>query len=95
MKEVGLGATPCGRSSSSVASSEGGTSITDSAEDVFLSNDQLTRAKMAFYINMTNCLKQLTVEMNNQKKLQADALMMQYLDRQTQIEMAKKHFGAK
>ena len=33
-------------------------------------------------------------EMNNQTKQQADAIMMQYLDRQKQIMLAKKHFGA-
>ena len=69
-------------------------SIFDINGDSSASLDQACVTKIAFYENMTLCLTKMTEEMNNQTKQQADAIMMQYLDRQMQILMAKKHFGA-
>ena len=68
--------------------------IADNNGDSLASLDQASVAKITFYENMTFCLNKTTEEMNNQTKQQADAIMMQYMDHQTQILMGKKHFGA-
>lgn len=38
---------------------------------------------------MTSCLTRMTDAINNQTKKQANAIMMQLLNQQTQIEMTK------
>ena len=74
------------------ASSSDGTSSLD-GDAVSAAYDQAAKAKTTFYNNMTSCLQKMTEEMSNQTAQQADAFMMQYLARETQIEMAKKHFS--
>ena len=87
MKEVGF----VGNSGASTLSDG---SIFDDNGNSSASLDQASVAKIAFYENMTSCLTKMMEEMNNQTKQQADAIMMQFLDHQTQILMAKKHFRA-
>lgn len=86
LQEVGLGAK-CGGSSSLLLD---GSILNNNDSDSLTSNT----GKIALYDYMTSCLTKMTKEMNNQTKQQADAIMIQFLDHQTQIEMAKKHSGA-
>ena len=67
-------------------------SIVDNNGNSWASLDQASVTRITYYENMTSCLTKMMEEMNNQTKQQADAIMMQYLDCQMQIFMAKKHF---
>ena len=87
MKEVGFGET-CGASLSSYSSM-----VDNNGADSQTSLDQVVHTKIAFWDNITSCLTKMMEEMNNQTKQQDYAIMMQFLDYQTQIQMAKNYFG--